>query len=172
MEERKKNDLNALLYTDIDSEDEIKTFHHSPYYDWEGLLDILVTIQDSITVLSLNCQSIRAKFDKLKCLLDFLKSKQCQFTAICLQETWLSEDDVIPQGKYCSQHGGLFIYVRQGYNATLREVKKSKTYEGLFIEVEHENLPKKLIIANIYRPPKQNNRNSDIELFLKELRPV
>ena len=63
----KSNDLNELLHTFQDSEDEITTMKHSHYYDWDGLTNIMISNKDNFNLLSLNVQSIRAKFDKLMC---------------------------------------------------------------------------------------------------------
>ena len=38
-----------------------------------------------------NIQSINAKFDQLRIILEGLERQNCEFSAICLQETWLSE---------------------------------------------------------------------------------
>ena len=59
-------------------------------------------------------------------LLNLVKYKEgsCEFDAICLQETWLSEDSdksllciedyaVISLGKTCSTRGGLIIYLKE-----------------------------------------------------------
>ena len=180
---RLKNDLISILSTEEDSEDEIKMFKNSHYYDWDGLLDILITRQGAFTTLSLNSQSIRAKFDKILCLVNFLQSKRCHLSAICTQETWLNDDDdvsllqipgynLITQGKYVSEHGGLFIYLLEELNYTVRQTEKATTWEGLFIDIDHENLNEKLILGNIYRPPVRNNRNREINIFLDEFRPV
>ena len=39
----KLNDLNSILHTFQDSDDEITTMRHSPYYEWEGLRDIMIS---------------------------------------------------------------------------------------------------------------------------------
>ena len=59
-----ENNLNNLLRSHENSDDEISTFQHSQYYDWDGLQDILLDKNDSFTVLSLNCQSIHAKLTR------------------------------------------------------------------------------------------------------------
>ena len=73
-------------------------------------------------ILSLNCQSINAKIYNLKLLLNQYTDSECEFHAICLQETWLAEDSdtsllqldghhLISKGKTCSPHGRLLIYL-------------------------------------------------------------
>ena len=129
----KPNDLNDLLHTFQDSEDEIPTMQHSHYYDWDGLTNIMISNKDNFHLLSLNIQSIRSKFDKLMCLLKFLNENNCpRFSAICLQETWLDSDtdtsllnipgyNLINQGKRCSEHGGLLIYLQEEFTYSIKK---------------------------------------------------
>ena len=179
------NDLNYLLKSDEDSEDEIKTFQHSNYYDWDGLRDVLIQCKNNFTILSLNCQSINAKIDKIKCLIDFLQSFDIEISALCIQETWIafkdeSELDIFringfslhPQSKRLSEHGGLFIYLKDGYKGTIRNTSLSQNFESLFIDVEHESLQNKITIGNIYRPPRKNNNNREIDHFISDMRPI
>ena len=82
---------------------------------------------NNFTILSLNVQSLNAKFDQIQILISQLKSKHVQFNAICLQETWLTENSDLPlfqipgytlisQGAICSSHAGLAIYVQEKKN--------------------------------------------------------
>ena len=50
--------------------------------------------------------------------------------------------------------------------------KSSDIWEGLFIDVFHENTNKKITIGNIYRPPKNNNSNPTIENFIQQINPI
>ena len=56
--------------------------------------------KNDFTILSLNCQSISAKFDNLKIFFENVD----QFSAVCLQESWLStvSDTRIKYYKYMS----------------------------------------------------------------------
>ena len=74
-----KNDLNRLLHTFQDSDDEVTTMQHSHYYEWEGLRDIMISSKGNFSLLSLNIQSIRAKFDKLMSLIKYLDEKNVPF---------------------------------------------------------------------------------------------
>ena len=99
------------------------------------------------SILSLNCQSLNAKIDQINIKLQQLKSNGHEFSAICLQETWLSEDSdislleidgytFIPQGKICSAHGGLAIYLSSKYKfKSINMYENSGIWEGQFIEV-------------------------------------
>ena len=104
------------------------------------------------SILSLNIQSLNAKFDLLQIFVQQLRQSNHEFSAICLQESWLSNAadtslyqlegyTLIFQGKTCSQHGGLVIYLITKYNNT--------------------------ILRNIYIPPCELNDN--YSLFNNEL---
>ena len=82
--------------------------------------------KEEFSILSLNCQSLNAKFDKLSLLIEELRLGKFKFSIICLQETWLAEGtdfsllqipnyNCIFQGYRCSQHGVLAIYVNKQY---------------------------------------------------------
>ena len=111
----------------IDVEPDI--MQHSSYHDDDASLTNLFEARVdvfSIIVLSLNCQTLNAKIDQINIKLQQLKSNGHEFCAICLQEIWLSEDSdisllkidgytFIPQGKICSAHGGMAIYLSSKY---------------------------------------------------------
>ena len=50
--------------------------------------------------------------------------------------------------------------------------KKSKIWEGLFIELFGDQLSKPVILGNVYRPPFENNNNHIIEMFVEQFSPV
>ena len=173
------------MKNDENSEDEIDTFRHSPYYDTDGLNEILCSKTDEFSVLSINIQSINAKFDKFLVLLNELHDNiNFQFSAICIQETWLTEEhdlsllqipgyNLIHQGKLCSAHGGLIIYLKEMFSFSVRAPPADATvYEGLFIDINHDSLKNKITLCNIYRPPKNNNNNATVDTFINEIRPV
>ena len=72
----------------LDNDDESTLFQMSNYCNEESMADIFSTNVNSFNILSLNCQSINAKIDKLKIKLNEMKNRNCVFEAICLQETW------------------------------------------------------------------------------------
>ncbi len=89
--------------------------------------------------------------------------------AICIQESWLSEEvntsliqlkgyECVPQGKFCSSKRGLIIYLHETVKYKLKlKLDKYTTWEGKYIEVMQGNtLSKPLYIGNIYRPQKEN----------------
>ena len=176
------NDLvNVVQEQDNETED-INTIKSSIYLTHDSLKDNLDIFTNKFTILSINCQSLFAKFDSLNVLIKELKLEKCQFSAICLQETWLSKDSdlsfyqiedytLISKGHQCTKHGGLAIYLHKKYMYTLKSLYTvSDVWEGLFIEIT--NLKQKLTIGNVYRPPKENNKKEHIEQFIYEISPI
>ena len=137
---------------------------------------------NNFSILSLNVQSLNAKFDQIQILLSQLKFKHVQFNAICLQETWLADNSdltlfqipgytLISHGAICSSHAGLAIYVQEHYKYKLLPCcQHTKIWDGLFIEIDSKEFKKKVKIGNMYRPPRERNEN--YQSFLNELSPV
>ena len=99
----------------------------SSYIDTADLKDSLASTKDKFTVFSLNVQSINLKFKLIYPLMLELNNADMAFSAICLQESWLTDDsdlsqyqlpnyNIIHQGKKCSGHGGLLIYLHKRYS--------------------------------------------------------
>ena len=178
------NNLNHILgnLDDLSVDTEIPS--HASYIDTLSLECKLPSAKEHSTVFSLNIQSINAKFDYLSALVNDLSGKGIGFSAICLQESWLSKEDdvnffkipncnIIHHGKTCSGHGGLIIYLHENYSWKVRQLhKQSDTWEGLFVDVYGDNLIKHITLGNIYRPPKCNNNDQVISTFINELAPV
>ena len=164
--------------------DDLTLFTNSPYVDTVDLTDVLSTSKGKITVFSLNVQSINSKFKYLYPLLIDLCNKDIGFSAICLQESWLSDDsdlsqinmpnyNLIHKGKTCSGHGGLLIYLHQRYSYNIRNLYESPDiWEGLFINIYGANLKKQITLCNVYRPPKFNNNDTSISNFITEFEPI
>ena len=72
-------------------EEEIHIMRPSHYFAIEELPIHLQTV-GNFNILSLNTQSINAKFDAFVAFLEIAKQQNVYFHAICLQETWLSEN--------------------------------------------------------------------------------
>ena len=65
------------------------------------------------------------------------------------------------------------IYVHSKYKyVSLEYYTESNIWEGLFKEVSGNTLESNIIIGNIYKPPKNNNNNDNIQQFMNELDPV
>ena len=78
------------------------------------------------------------------------------------------------QGKTCSGHGGIIIYLHENYSWQVRQLHEQRdTCEGLFIDILYgDNLAKHITLGNIYRLPKCNNNDQVISTFINELAPV
>ena len=103
-------------------ENEADIIEHSKYYDDIDFNNALQSYNSKISMLSLNCQSISAKFDKLKLFLDDVNS-QNPISIICIQETWghdgiqmncfsLPNYRLINANRRLTAHGGLIIYIQ------------------------------------------------------------
>ena len=182
---RDKNDLNKILEnSQHDSENPISLRSFSPYMYYDDLKNYLKNNINGFSVLSLNIQNIFSKFDTFYPVIKKLNAENLFFSAICLQECWLGENDVtsiiqlpdyklIHQSKICCGHGGLIIYLHNTLSYEPRNIyTRSDTWEGLFIDITSVNLSNKITLGNIYRPPKDNNNNTNIETFINELAPL
>ena len=85
-----KNNLIELFQLNNDNLFQIKK---SLYYDINNMITFLENHKNELCVLSLNIKSIRSKFPQLQSLLRILSNKSYCFDAICIQETWLNEND-------------------------------------------------------------------------------
>ena len=185
-----KHDLNAILNNFDDSSEEFETFMTSPYFDLESISEISQTQKRTFKVLSLNIQSIQAKFNHFLSFLQILSEKNISFDSILLQETWLSESWIeipenmalyqipgyilFPQGKKCCGHGGLFTYVRDIYKCSSPRTlyQHSDVYEALYIDVTCEDLDDKITLGNIYRPSKSTGDYKNVSTFIQQINPV
>ena len=62
---------------------------------------------------------------------------------------------------------GVITYVQDTYDVTIKIlVSTSNLWDGLFLEIKHENLKNKIIVGNIYKPPKDNNNCDTINGFV------
>ena len=164
----------------VDGEPEL--IDHSPYYDQDQLINILTEKQNSFNIFSMNCQSLNAKVDELRILFHEFENSNCFFDAICLQETWLDEHsdtsllaiegyNLISQGKLCSAHSGLVIYLHNSHKYKILSLLTNATvWDGQFIEVTSRKTNTNIIIGNIYRPPRELVAN--YQTFINELLPV
>ena len=87
-----ENDLNHVRSTFIDSEHEIPNFCYSRYVDTSEVQSLFQNNRDYFLILTLNIQSINAKFNDLFPVINNLTSQGLYFGTICLQETWTSSN--------------------------------------------------------------------------------
>ena len=182
-----KNSLIDILHLDEENADEEPNIYEkSKYIDDTDLTDVLKAKRHVFKVLSLNCQSLHAKSDQIKIYIDQLRKNGCQFDILCLQETWINENndinvfnidgyEFISKSKTCSAHGGLGIYLKSEYNYNLVQLPSCpdtySTWEKQFIEVIiNERTNTKIIIGNIYRLPRETTQ--EYELFMNEFTDV
>ena len=161
---------------EADDDEMLMIYRNSQYHDDTSLINTLQNKKNVFTILSLNCQSLNAKFNLLNLYLRHLSLFYCHFSAICLQETWLSEFqdlsllqlegyNLVTRHASSSAHGGVCIYIKENFKYKILNIADDPdVWDGLFIEVTDEAsgnsvLNKKLIIGNIYRPPRENINN-------------
>ena len=185
-----RNSLTHVLHFDDDTIDndigEFNIITHSPYYNDEKIINLFKDDTHNFIVLSLNIQSLRAKFDQLSVLLSHFENF-FKISAICLQETWLSEDsdlsclslpnyNFIHKAKRVSEHGGLGIFLHNDYTfKELKSTKMSELFEAQFIAVNNDMYANNIIIGNFYRPPRDlvinyQNFTSDLEQIMQNFR--
>ena len=150
-------------------ENETDLIEHSKYYNDVDFKNLLHNAKSKISMLSLNCQSINAKFDKLKLFLDDV-SIEHPISVICIQESWghegmemsyfsLPNYSMVFENKRLSTHGGLILYVHDDfeYRSLSNELimaPESKLFESIFVEIGRKScIYQKYILGNVYRLP-------------------
>ena len=182
----KENDLTKIISNDLNADDagnddEIDTMSHSPYFLPSHLPNHLINY---FGILSLNAGSLSAKFNSLQILLELLSSQNIHFPVICIQESWITDESMLQLlqlngyntfhvNASSSTHGGVVTYVDNSYDVTIKaQVNNSDIWDGLFLEIKHENMKNKIIVGNIYKPPKDNNNCGNVNGFISELEPI
>ena len=167
----------------IRDDDEINLIKHSSYYSPHNLPSQCHG-HNNFNVLSLNCQSINAKYGGIDNYLTMWNEQNVKFDVICIQESWLCATfdttllrldgyNLISQPRSCSLHGGLMVYVQENYKAVVtHSVSTSDIWEGLFVKITDESFKNDIIVGNIYKPPRNNNNNENIAQFISEIDPI
>ena len=182
-----QNDLMTKVNRDIiDDDNEPAILKPTSYIDLENIEKYINANRDGFTIFSTNIQSANAKFDELLIIVKYLEEKfQFSFAAICLQECWLPETADKDQFKIpdyepfiktekCCGHGGLLTFIHKEYKGKqVNFYKKSpkQLWEGQCVEIKGARLKNKIVLSNIYRPPRFNNNNETINNFIEELQP-
>ena len=181
-----KNMLENIINAFVQDENELNIIQHSPYYSIEELPDYLNTDKKTFNILSLNVNSLLSKIDQLKILLHIIEEQGIIFDALCIQESHLDSTytttsaiigienyNCIPQGKYCGNKGGLVTYVRSDHDSQVLDIcHKSDIWEGLFVEIKNCENDLHVVVGNIYKPPRNNNNNTNITRFVTEITPT
>ncbi len=176
------NSFVKIIETDEELDD-VQVIRHSPYYDNDMLLSLLRDKQNVFTLFSSNIQSLRAKYHELKIFVESLQEIGFEFSAICLQETHLSEKDdvstlklqnyeLIHQGYSCTTKGGLSIYLHEKFDYfTKKRLINYANWEGQVIQIKKGDcLSKPIILGNFYRPPRELVEN--YREFIDEFSPA
>ena len=177
------NNLVEVLKNMDNIDETIALCSESPYISLDNSALYLERLKNKFVVLDVNIQSLNSKFDSFTLFLDDLASHDFYFSAISIQETWIDNTfdnlEIMQIPNYhpiflpstCSSHSGLVIYIHNSYQFNKLDLyTPNSVFEGLFIEIEGGGLEKKVILANIYRPPR--DRNSDIRTFLDLITPI
>lgn len=176
------NNLSHVLRNMEDLDITITCASESPYIDPSDFINYVSKFKKQFCILSVNIQSIRAKFDSLSVFLRSLAEHDFYFSVICIQESWVSStfssDNIFDIDGYntfmlpstCSTHSGLITYVHDSHNGAVLDLyKSSPLWECLPLVISSGGLTKPVTVVNIYRPPR--DRNADIKSFLDEFSP-
>ena len=176
------NSLKEILQLGSNNDNNVDVIQHSQYYDDDSFFNLLKSKKSTFSVVSMNIESINAKFNELQAFIHMCNESNFELSAICIQESWLSENDdyaqvqldnytCIVRGKKCSNKGGLIIYLHNKFNHTvLPTTFTSADFEGQFIQVKGGGLKKPITIGNIYRPPRDLLEN--YTTFINEMTPI
>lgn len=145
---------------------------HSSYYELKDVIPLLKKHKSQFSILSTNIRSISSKIDELRIFVKKLHDHNVEFSAICIQEAWMSEGadisqiqiegyTLIPQGysAITTDKGGLLIYLNERFDYSNKmKLNYFHNWEGQVIQVKKgDHLAKPVIIANIYRRPLETN---------------
>ena len=181
-----KNNLSDILH--LNEEEfryELETqmyFKLSPYYDIDSLDSYCVNNFKNLNVMSLNTESIFAKHDMLKLLIEMLKNRyNFHIHVITVQEAWLERGKslasleidnykLFPQYESIgSKKGGIVVYVHNsisGKEIDFFKESPSKLWEGHTLEINGPMLSRPFRLHTIYRPPREH-----CDTFLNEFEP-
>ena len=162
------NSLRNIIQFNNDDDDEgnpLQIIKHSSYYHDDKFKSIIDQHKGNFCILSTNIQSINAKFDELFAYINDLRQHNFEFSAICIQESWMSEtEDTSPvdipgyncihKGKTCSNNGGLIIYLLKNFDyEVITDYDNTVAFEKQFIKVSGKFITKPIILGNLYRQP-------------------
>ena len=164
-----RNDLTNILNCDTEIDDNSATIINiSNYHDIEDIQNKpIFKNQTLFKVLSFNTESIFSKLDNIKLFLETLKENNIIFDALCINECWLDDygSDLNLVGyepfaltRITGTKGGLITYIQENYNVKdLESYSDCDSWEGQFLEISGNGLRSKLLLSNIYVPPRTTN---------------
>lgn len=161
------NSLTHLLDFNDEYSELLESISPSYYYSEDEVVLKCAANKNSCHILSLNCQSLQAKFDLIKLLLNKFHIKNSPIQIICLQETWFKNSDKIDLSMYniegynlltfdchASSHGGLAFYIHKSWNYKLINSMLFPHWENAQIEISDPNNSQTCFtVYNVYRPP-------------------
>ena len=165
------NSLVDLLTPDRDSNDDSNfVSKDSRYYDPEYFDSSMEVHKNNLNILSLNCQSLRAKIDNIRILIENCNANANVIDLIVLQETWLNDTEdigwldipgftLLSKAKYVSNHGGLAIYVNELITYKEISTQNSNIYEHQLFIFDAPGCNQPFIVGNVYRPPREFAEN-------------
>ena len=187
------NQINNIdVLNSLNSDFNLMMSNNNPYFEsFRDLLpecnyntvDSLNTnlINNNLFCLSMNCQSLRAKYVAITNLIDSLRAKSIHPGLIFCQETWKSDSfqcniqgfNFFSESRAHGQGGGVGVFVRDDIHAELLSKKSlfiENVYESIAIKVDLPKI-KTFIAVSLYRPNnhKTLNYNAQIELFFTHL---
>jgi exonuclease III len=130
----------------------------------------------NLSLMSINIQSLNAKFSDLCLMISLMNQSNCSPDIICIQELWLIPDNVnyILPGYHplvctlrnSAQGGGVGIYVKSCFKFSLMHSKSifiERIFETIIIEVITEN--SKINVGSLYRPGTPHPRLNPSQTF-------
>ena len=116
-------DLTKRITEDNTNDYELNLIKESLYLDSDSLAKQWPE-RNHFSIISLNIQSLNAKFNKLTAFIRLMETLNVSFSAICLQETWVKDQNetellkidgynCICQERVITEHGGLPIYLKE-----------------------------------------------------------
>jgi Reverse transcriptase (RNA-dependent DNA polymerase)/Endonuclease/Exonuclease/phosphatase family len=131
----------------------------------------------NLSMMSLNIQSLNAKYADFLLMINLLNSNNCSPDIICLQEVWQIPDSVdfslpgyhplVFTQRRSTHGGGVGIFVKNFFKFSVLHQKSvfiERVYESIVIELELSN-NSKIIFGSVYRPGSHHPRFNANELF-------
>ena len=179
----------AKLCADNDHDEKIFSVQGDSPYDINNFncnymspLDYTTDVSNNnLVLLSINLQSINAKFSELNELITLLSLKKSEPDIICVQELWQFPSDadfslsgyhklVYKLRRNHVQGGGVGIYIKSNLNFNVN-VKSSifvdRVFESILVDISIKS--KIITVGSIYRPSVNHptlNSNQQFEQFL------
>ena len=157
---KSQNSLSHLFDFNDDYTDLTHCIQPSKYYNEGDILSKLNT--NFCAIMSLNCQSLHAKFSQIKLLVNTFAENNTSIQVLCLHSELIDlglyqieNYHLVTKNRYASAHGGVACYIHRNWNYKVNPHTVDSLYwEELFIEITDPSNPKyKLTVENFYRPP-------------------